>query len=60
MNKRLSPDAARRAAAPFYSPGPQQQTRRTLLQRSHGTYGRTDGRTPQTPPHTMRAVSVNI
>jgi len=45
------------------SPGPQQQTRRTLLQRSiDETDGRTDGlRTvTQTLPHTVRAVSTSM
>jgi len=40
-------------------PGPQQQTRRTLMQRANGTDRRTDGRTPYryTDPalHTVRA-----
>ena len=57
--------AARRAAAPLLLSidiscprGAQQQTRRTLLQRSiDRTDGRTDGRTDTGPLITMRAVS---
>ena len=44
-------------------PGPQQQTRCTLLQRSkNGTDRQTDGHRPvtQTLPHTMRAVSKTL
>jgi len=44
-----------------YPPGPQQQTRRTLLQRANGT-DRADGRTLYSyidpAPHTMRAVPI--
>jgi len=60
--------AVRRAAAApavqqsidisVYTPGPQQQTRRTLLQRANGTDKRTDTRSfyIHPVPHTMRAV----
>jgi len=65
-------DARRAAAAPAvqqsidisYPPGPQQQTRRTLLQRADGTARRTDGQTPYRfidhASRTMRAVTVRL
>ena len=60
-----------RAAAPvvqqsiniFCPPRPQQQTRRTLLQRTNGTDRRTDERAPyrfiDPAPQTMRTVPIN-
>jgi len=61
--------AVRRAAATTavqqsidisYPPSPQQQTRRTLLQRTNGIDRRTDGHRAVTDraPHTMRAVPI--
>jgi len=65
--------AARRAAAPAVQqsidtsrrPGPQQQTRRTLLHQANGTDGRTDTVPFHRPcsaymPHNKRAVPISF
>jgi len=41
-----------------YPPGPQQQTRRTLLQRANWNHGRTPYRYTEPAPHTMQAVPI--